>query len=103
MLACDSFVALFRVEPLLLCAQCVVAQRKGTGVCGDKRVCDRVHMSTCADDDITMTHKVVPGMSSASFGIHVARIAGVPDDVVSCAKEVEAQLSSERAKRQRVV
>ena len=77
-----------------------------TSVCSlPQLICffDRVDMSACADDDITMTHKVVPGVSSASFGIHVARIAGVPDDVVSCAKEVEAQLSSERAKRQRVV
>ncbi len=45
----------------------------------------------------------LPCVSNASFGIHVARIARMPPEVVEAASVAEAALTAERAKRQRVV
>lgn len=56
-----------------------------------------VHMeAVVSGDGITMTHRVVPGACTASFGIHVARLAGMPDAVVACAEVVERELESVR-------
>ena len=37
-------------------------------------------------DDITFLYKVEPGSCDQSFGIHVAKLAKFPDDVVKLAK-----------------
>jgi len=42
--------------------------------------------------DILFFHKLVPGGSNRSYGIQVARLAGVPDAVVERAREVLARL-----------
>ncbi len=44
------------------------------------------------NDDIVFLRKLVPGPSNRSYGIQVARLAGVPDSVVARAKEVLANL-----------
>lgn len=44
-------------------------------------------------DDIVFLRKIVKGGADKSYGIQVAKLAGVPDDVISRAKELAAQLS----------
>ncbi len=39
-------------------------------------------------DHITFLHKIVDGTADKSYGIHVAKLAGLPDSVVKRAKEV---------------
>lgn len=43
-------------------------------------------------DDIVWTHKVLPGGTDRSYGVHVARMAGVPQSVLTRATEVLAEL-----------
>lgn len=42
--------------------------------------------------DIIFTHKLIPGGSSNSFGIHVAKMAGLPQKLTSRAEELLEQL-----------
>jgi DNA mismatch repair protein MutS len=39
------------------------------------------------------SHRVLPGSSSRSFGIEVARMAGLPDAVIERAQEIADALS----------
>jgi DNA mismatch repair protein MutS len=43
-------------------------------------------------DDVVFLHKIIEGAADKSYGIHVARLAGVPADVIERAKEILAQL-----------
>ena len=43
-------------------------------------------------DDVVFLHKIVDGAADKSYGIHVARLAGVPREVIDRAKEILAQL-----------
>jgi DNA mismatch repair protein MutS len=43
-------------------------------------------------DDIVWTHRVLPGGTDRSYGIHVARMAGVPQAVLSRSAEILAEL-----------
>mgnify|MGYP001064109396 CR=1 FL=1 len=43
-------------------------------------------------NDIIFTHKLVPGGSSNSFGIHVAKMAGLPQKLTTRAEEILEQL-----------
>jgi DNA mismatch repair protein MutS len=58
-------------------------------------------------DEITFLYRVVPGGADRSYGIHVARLAGVPQEVVGRAREILALLEAsgeepaERARRSR--
>lgn len=45
-------------------------------------------------DDIVWTHRVLPGGTDRSYGIHVARMAGVPGVVLERAKEILSELES---------
>jgi DNA mismatch repair protein MutS len=45
-------------------------------------------------DDIVFLHKVAPGSADKSYGIHVARLAGIPDEVLRRAREVLRQMES---------
>ncbi len=45
--------------------------------------------------DIVLLHRVEPGPSDRSYGIHVARLAGLPDRVVARAREILARLVSQ--------
>lgn len=47
-------------------------------------------------DDVIFLHKILPGAADKSYGIHVARLAGVPRVVIERAKDVLTQLEDER-------
>jgi DNA mismatch repair protein MutS len=46
-------------------------------------------------DSVVFLHKILPGAADKSYGIHVARLAGVPREVVERAKQILAQLENE--------
>jgi DNA mismatch repair protein MutS len=46
-------------------------------------------------DDIIFLRKLLPGGTSKSYGIYVAKIAGMPNEVVQRAKEIQQKLESE--------
>jgi DNA mismatch repair protein MutS len=45
-------------------------------------------------DDITFLRRIIPGGADESFGIEVAKLAGVPNKVIKRAKQVLSQLES---------
>lgn len=47
------------------------------------------------EDHVVFLHKIVPGAADKSYGIHVARLAGVPRGVNERAKQILAQLEAE--------
>ncbi|HTN76334.1 MAG TPA: DNA mismatch repair protein MutS, partial [Pirellulaceae bacterium] len=47
------------------------------------------------EEQVVFLHKIVPGAADKSYGIHVARLAGVPKEVNERAKQVLAHLESE--------
>ncbi len=47
------------------------------------------------EDEIVFLHKIVEGGTDRSYGIHVARLAGVPPEVLSRAKAVLAEIEGE--------
>jgi len=47
--------------------------------------------------DVVFLHKISPGPADRSFGIHVARLAGLPDLVLKRAREILARLEGEAA------
>ena len=51
------------------------------------------------EDNVVFLHKVVPGATDQSFGIHVARIAGIPEPVIERAKEVLLNLEKKELNR----
>lgn len=46
------------------------------------------------DDNVVFLHKILPGSADKSYGIHVARLAGVPREVNDRAKQILSQLES---------
>ena len=46
-------------------------------------------------DEVVFLHKIVDGAADKSYGIHVARLAGVPRAVIERSKEILAQLEEE--------
>jgi DNA mismatch repair protein MutS len=44
-------------------------------------------------DQIVFLHRIVPGATDRSYGIHVAKIAGLPEPVVARAREILGRLS----------
>jgi len=46
-------------------------------------------------DEVVFLHKIVEGAADKSYGIHVARLAGVPAEVVERAKTILAELENE--------
>jgi DNA mismatch repair protein MutS len=48
--------------------------------------------------DVVFLHRVEPGPSDRSYGIHVARLAGLPDPVVGRAREILEHLIAEHAR-----
>ena len=55
-----------------------------------------IHNCTVAvaeqDDDVVFMHRIIDGAATKSYGIHVARLAGVPNGVVTRAREVQETL-----------
>jgi DNA mismatch repair protein MutS len=47
-----------------------------------------------SEEEIIFLHKMDPGSADQSYGIHVARLAGVPQEVLGRAQEVLAELES---------
>jgi DNA mismatch repair protein MutS len=47
-----------------------------------------------AKKDIVFLHKIAPGSANKSYGIHVARLAGVPDAVLDRANVVLQHLEN---------
>jgi DNA mismatch repair protein MutS len=47
------------------------------------------------EDEVVFLHKILPGAADKSYGIHVARLAGVPTWVLERAKQILAQLENE--------
>ena len=46
-------------------------------------------------EEVIFLHKIVAGAADKSYGIHVARLAGVPREVIERSKEILAQLEEE--------
>lgn len=46
-------------------------------------------------DEVVFLHKIVEGAADKSYGIHVARLAGVPRDVLERAKQILARLEQD--------
>lgn len=56
------------------------------------------HMSVKEiDDDLTFIRKVTPGPVDKSYGIQVAKLAGIPSEVIERAKDVLKSVESENA------
>ena len=65
---------------------------------------ENVHVTALEHgDDIKFMHKVEQGPASGSFGIQVAKLAGVPAAVIALAKQKLAQLEANEVNTMRVV
>jgi len=53
-------------------------------------------------DKVIFLHKIVPGGTDRSYGIHVAQLAGLPKSVIVRAQEVLSELESHTAKKGKV-
>ncbi|MFW6105359.1 MAG: DNA mismatch repair protein MutS [Chloroflexota bacterium] len=53
-------------------------------------------------DKVIFLHKIVPGGTDRSYGIHVAQLAGLPKSVIVRAQEVLAELESHTSKKRKV-
>ena len=51
------------------------------------------------EGDIVFTHNVVEGTADKSYGIHVAKLAGLPANVITRAKDVLDTLTSDKKKQ----
>ncbi|MGL4593397.1 MAG: DNA mismatch repair protein MutS [Thermoguttaceae bacterium] len=56
------------------------------------RICNKNVAVKEDNDDIAFLHKIISGAADKSYGIHVARLAGVPKAVISRAKEILDEL-----------
>ena len=52
------------------------------------------------NDEIIFMHKIVPGVANRSYGIHVARMAGMPQSVIARAESVLQSLESHETTNQ---
>lgn len=48
-------------------------------------------------DEVVFLHKIVPGGTDRSYGVHVARLAGVPKEVIDRARTIFPQLQAHLA------
>jgi DNA mismatch repair protein MutS len=51
------------------------------------------------NDDIVFLHKILPGRSDRSYGIQVARLAGLPTSVIARAREILGALEQDELSR----
>jgi DNA mismatch repair protein MutS len=49
-------------------------------------------------DNIIFMHKIIPGFAKKSFGIHVAKLAGIPNSVLMDAQNILKQLEKSQSK-----
>ncbi len=52
-------------------------------------------------DDITFLRRIIPGAADESYGVEVAKLAGLPDSVIERAKKILAELESGQPKQKR--
>ncbi|MCH9022150.1 MAG: DNA mismatch repair protein MutS, partial [Planctomycetes bacterium] len=45
-------------------------------------------------DQVIFLHKIIPGRTDKSYGVHVARLAGIPQNVIERAEEILVELES---------
>jgi len=45
-------------------------------------------------DNVVFLHRLKPGGADRSYGIHVARLAGLPDSVIAAARQILARLEA---------
>jgi DNA mismatch repair protein MutS len=43
-------------------------------------------------DEVVFLHKILPGGTDKSYGVHVAKLAGIPDSIISRSKSILAEL-----------
>lgn len=56
---------------------------------------ENVHVSTLEQNgQVTFLHKIAPGPADKSYGIHVAKIAGMPEDLLKRADSILQQLEN---------
>ncbi len=55
------------------------------------------------DDKITFLYRIVEGGTDESYGIHVAKLAGVPQNVIERAQQIQFQLESEDRMKEKIV
>ena len=55
------------------------------------------------EDRVVFLRKVVPGETDRSYGIHVAKLAGIPEDVIVRAKEVQEDIERDGTIRTRLM
>ena len=53
-----------------------------------------IHPNQILNTDIVFLRKIVKGGADKSYGIQVAKLAGVPDSVIARAKEIVEELSA---------
>ena len=51
-------------------------------------------------DEIIFLHKIVPGSTDDSYGIYVAKLAGIPSNVIQRARAILAQLEQKNLKKE---
>ncbi|MEX2238318.1 MAG: DNA mismatch repair protein MutS [Dehalococcoidia bacterium] len=55
------------------------------------------HVAVSEDgDDVVFLHRILPGRADRSYGIHVARLAGLPDSLLRRARDILAELEDGR-------
>jgi DNA mismatch repair protein MutS len=60
---------------------------------GGKGKDKETHNSGDAHSEIVFLHRILPGRTDQSYGLHVARLAGIPAPVIARAREVLASLA----------
>lgn len=55
------------------------------------------------EDKVVFLRKVVPGETDRSYGVHVAKLAGIPEDVIIRAKEVQEDIERDGTIRTRLM
>lgn len=55
------------------------------------------------EDNIVFLHKIISGGTDKSYGIHVAKLAGMPKEAIEKAREIAFKLEDEDKEREKVV
>ncbi|MEM4268149.1 MAG: DNA mismatch repair protein MutS [Candidatus Woesearchaeota archaeon] len=55
------------------------------------------------DNEITFLHRILPGWTEKSYGIHVAKLSGMPKEVIERAQEIQFTLETDSTNRDKVI
>jgi DNA mismatch repair protein MutS len=50
------------------------------------------------NDDVVFLHKIIEGVADKSYGIHVAKLAGIPNEVIVRSREILSELERNHTK-----